>query len=55
MAVVRKDDKGTVLRLTVKDENGDAIDVSSATTKEIYLRKPDGELKTVTAVNTEVP
>lgn len=41
-------DIGTVLRRTVQD-NGDVVDISGATTKQILLKGPSGALKTKTA------
>ena len=35
-------DIGTVFRLTLKDCDDVAVDISSATTKEIIFKKPDG-------------
>ena len=39
--VIHKGDIGTIFRGTVKDSDGDAIDVSTATVKYIYFKKPD--------------
>lgn len=41
-------DYGTALRLTVS-EDGTAVDVSAATTKQIKLRTPEGRVLTKTA------
>jgi hypothetical protein len=41
-------DYGTELRITVKEDDV-AIDISSATTTEFLIRKPDGTLLTVDA------
>jgi hypothetical protein len=41
-------DAGTTLRFTVR-EAGAAIDISTATTKQILLRKPDGTVVAKTA------
>lgn len=41
-------DIGTVFLVTVQD-NGLAVDISTATTKELCLRKPDGTLLTKNA------
>lgn len=41
-------DVGTILRVTIQD-GGVAVDVSSATTQEIFLRKPDGTKLTKTS------
>lgn len=40
MADIHVGDVGTELVVTVLDEDGDAVDVSAATTKTILLRKP---------------
>ena len=50
MADIRVGDVGTELVVAVVDEDGVAVDVSSAT-KTIYLRKPGGTVLTKTAVN----
>lgn len=39
---VRIGDIGFIFNFTVKDQDGDPVDVSTATTKKIILRKPDG-------------
>jgi hypothetical protein len=39
---VMENAEGIKLRLTIKDSDGVAVDISTATTKEIYFRKPDG-------------
>lgn len=39
---IHKADIGTIFRLTITDTAGTAIDVSSATVKYIYFKKPDG-------------
>lgn len=46
---IHKGDKGVVLVVTFYDEDGDALDVSSATTIEMHFKKPDGETAVVTA------
>jgi hypothetical protein len=52
-ADLRKDDFGTVFTLTVKDEAGNTVDVSSAsgaTDKQVIFKKPsDGEILTKNA------
>ena len=46
---IRKDDIGTILRLTINDD-GSPVDVSSAvTTKNILLKKPSGSVVTKAA------
>jgi hypothetical protein len=46
---IHKADIGTIFRLTIVDTDGDAIDVSTASVKYIYFRKPDGTLVKETA------
>lgn len=46
--IIHKGDIGVVLEVTFKDKDGTVIDISSETTKQLYLRKPD--LTTVTVV-----
>lgn len=41
-AEIHVGDAGTAFRVTVLDENGAVINIATATTKEIWLRKPDG-------------
>lgn len=41
-AEIHVGDAGTAFRVTVKDEDGVVVDISAATTKQIWLRKPDG-------------
>lgn len=43
---IHKNDVGTVLAITFVDEDGTAIDISTATTKNINLRKPGGTVAT---------
>ena len=46
-------DVGTILRITIQD-GGVAVDVSSATTQEIFLRKPSGtKLKKTSSFQTD--
>lgn len=47
-AEIHKGDIGTVFEVTVQ-ENGAALNISSATTKQILLRKPSGTVLTKTA------
>ena len=49
MAEIFEGDTGTVVEVAVKDENGAALDVSTATTKDIILKKPDGTMLTKAA------
>lgn len=48
MPNVQKDDIGTIVELTLQ-ENGTAVDLSSATTLQIIFRKTDGTTVTKTA------
>lgn len=48
-ADIRVGDVGTVLRVTVVDQDSAALDLSSASSKLIYLRKPDRTVLTKTA------
>lgn len=41
---IHKGNVGTVFRLTVTDHDGDVIDISSADTKKIVFKKPNGQL-----------
>jgi len=45
---IHKDDIGTVLKLTVKDDTV-VVDISTATTKQFVFEKPGGSTLTVTA------
>jgi hypothetical protein len=52
MSTFRLGDIGTTIRVTIQ-EGGSAVDVSGATTKQIYLRKPNtGDTYTKTAIFT---
>lgn len=42
-------DIGTIFRVTIKDETGTAVNISSATVKTISFRKPSGALLTKSA------
>ena len=53
MADVHVGDIGTIIRLTIVDEDGDAVDVSGATTKQIVIGKPDGTVLTKAASFTD--
>jgi len=46
---MRVKDVGTKMTVTILDENNAAVDISTVTTKEIWLRKPNGEVITKTA------
>ena len=45
-------DIGTVLRVTVQDEDAAIVDISAASTKQILIKKPNGTLLTKTAAFT---
>ena len=45
-ADVHVNDWGTKFVITIKDEAGAVVDVSSASTRKIYFTKPNGELLT---------
>ena len=51
-ADVHVGDYGTVFIITIKDETGAVVDISSATTKTIFFTKPNGQTLTKTAVFT---
>lgn len=52
-STVRLDQTGTIFRVTIKDDADDSVvDVSTATTKEIKARKPNGTIVTKTAAFT---
>ena len=42
-------DIGTIITLTIQNTSGSIVNVSSATTKQIRLRKPSGEVLNKTA------
>lgn len=46
---IHKDDIGVKLRVTIVDDDDAAIDISAATTKQIVLKKPNGDILTKTA------
>jgi hypothetical protein len=46
---IHLNDIGTVFEVTLKDETGAVLDVSSATVKQIVFQKPDKSLLTKTA------
>lgn len=39
---IREYDIGTKFLITMKDQDGDVLDISQATSKKIYFQKPDG-------------
>lgn len=43
MTEIQENNVGTLFKVRVIDEDGAVVDVSTATTKEIILRSPDGE------------
>lgn len=46
----RLNDIGTVFRMTItKESDASALDISAATTRQIYFKKPSGEVDTRTA------
>lgn len=45
-----KNDVGTILTITVVDDDGVAVDISGATSKQIVFLKPDETVVTKTAV-----
>ena len=50
---VHNADIGTIFELTITDEDGVVIDVSTASTKYIYFQKPDGTKVKETAAQPE--
>lgn len=46
---IHQNDIGTSFLVTIKDENSVVVDVSTAVTKNITFRKPDGTLSVKTA------
>lgn len=48
--IIHSGDVGTIIRLTItEDDDTTAVDVSGATVKTFYFRKPDGEKTDVDA------
>lgn len=47
---IHKGDVGTLIRLIVTDHKGAVVDVSSATTKQILLQRPNGSVEAKAAV-----
>jgi hypothetical protein len=54
-ATITVDDVGTVLRYTIKDQDGVVVDLTAATTKEIILLSPAGKRTVKTASLTNAP
>lgn len=54
MADLHINDIGTLLRITIVDSDGVAVDISTATGLKIELKKPDGTTveKTAALINT---
>lgn len=52
MAEIHVGDIGTAIIITIKDEDGSIVDVSTATEKLIYFKKPDTSLLTKNAALT---
>lgn len=48
-SAIGQNDLGTLLVATFQDVDGTVIDVSDATTRQILVRKPSGEVETLTA------
>lgn len=46
---IKLNDIGTVFTLTITDDDGDAVDITGATTKSVIFLKPDGVSVTKTA------
>ena len=46
---IHLNDVGTVFKITIKDQDGSVVDVSSASVKQIWLGKPKGGKLTKTA------
>lgn len=49
MSRIHDGDVGTVFTVTMKDEDGVVVDISSFTTRQLLYRKPDGTVDTQTA------
>lgn len=48
-AEIRVGDIGTPFRATVKDQAGVVVDISAASVKQLYFKKPDDTVSTQTA------
>ena len=49
MSTPHLNDYGTIFQITLQDQDGAAVDVSAATTKQIIFEKPDGVVEAKTA------
>lgn len=49
LETIRIGDVGTILRVSITDDDGVIVDISTATTKQIILKKPDTSILTKTA------
>lgn len=49
MVEVQLNNIGTIFKVKIKDQDGEVVDVSTATTKQIIFRKPGGDPLTKTA------
>lgn len=49
MSEIHKDSSGTEFRVTIKDINDNAIDISNSSTKQMIFKKPSGNTVTVSA------
>lgn len=47
---IHVDDVGTKFNLTIKDDDGNIVDISTASNYDIIFRKPDGTILTKDAV-----
>jgi hypothetical protein len=54
MAEIHVGDIGTSLEFEIRDEEGDIVDVSGATTKQVTFRRPGGTkfIRTLDFINT---
>lgn len=43
---IHQNDVGTIFLVTIKDENDAVVDVSTAITKNLIFKKPDGTIET---------
>jgi hypothetical protein len=52
--MIHQNDIGTVFELTITDQDAAVVDISSAGTRQIVFKRPDGSVftKTATLVNT---
>lgn len=42
-------DKGTIIKVSIKNSDEEIVDISSATSKKLIFEKPDGKVFVVTA------